>query len=161
MASEAKTITVEGAQIIFRNFSGKEGPYNREGEKSFCLVLTDELAQQMEADKWNVRYLEPREENEGDEPVPYVNVSVRFDIRPPRIYMLTDKSRTQLDEASVPVLDWAEIKNVDLIIRGSDWSVNGKIGVKAYLQSLFITIEEDELEKKYGIHDDDGVDIHG
>ncbi len=69
--------------------------------------------------------------------------------------MITSASRNQLSEDSVSVLDWAEIRVADLIARGYDWTVNGKSGTKAYLQSLFVTIEEDELERKYAVNDPD------
>ena len=157
MASEAKTFMVEDATILFRNFSGKEGQYNREGDRNFAVILPPDVAEQMAADGWNVRQLDPREE--GDEPTPYVQVSVNFNNRPPRVVLLTSTTRTQLDEASVEVLDWSDIKTADLIARGYEWSVNGKTGVKAYLQSLFVTIEEDALERKYAFYDNqDGED---
>lgn len=151
MADDAKTFLIEDAHIIFRNFSGKEGQYNREGDRNFAVILTPEVAEQMLADGWNVRYLQAREE--GDESVPYISVAVNFDNRPPRVVMITQTSRTNLDQSSVEVLDWADIKTADIIARGYDWNVNGKSGTKAYLQSLFITIEEDYLEQKYAIHD--------
>jgi hypothetical protein len=47
------------------------------------------------------------------------------------------------------MLDWADIKSSDLICRAYEWDVNGKTGIKAYLQSLFVTIEEDYLDRKY------------
>jgi hypothetical protein len=152
MPDEAKTFMVEDARIIFRNFSGKEGQYNREGDRNFAVVLTDDVAVQMLADGWNVRYLEARED--GDTDTPYISVAVNFNNRPPRVVLLTSTTRTQLDEHAVEVLDWADIKTADLIARGYDWSVNGKSGTKAYLQSLFVTIEEDALERKYAIHED-------
>jgi hypothetical protein len=151
MADSAKTFMVEDAPIIFRNFAGKEGQYNREGDRNFAVVLPNEIAVQMLNDGWNVRYLEAREE--GDEDTPYISVSVNFKNRPPRVVLLTSTSRTQLDEDSVEILDWADIQTADLIARGYDWDVNGKTGTKAYLQSLFVTIEEDALERKYSINE--------
>lgn len=149
--SERKSITVEDATIIFRNFSGKEGPYNKEGDRNFCLILPPDVGAQMLEDGWNVRFLEAREE--GDEDTPYVNCAVRFDKFPPRVVMLTETTRTQLNESNIEVLDWTDIKTVDVIVNGSPWSVNGKDGVKAYVQTMFVTIQEDVLEKKYNIHD--------
>lgn len=145
--SDAKTFMVEDAQIIFRNFSGKEGQYNREGDRNFAVILDPEMAEQMAKDGWNVRWLKAREE--GDEETPYVQVAVNFNNRPPRITQITSVGKTVLDEDLVDTLDWAEIKTADLIARGYEWTVNGKSGVKAYLQSLFVTIEEDALERKY------------
>lgn len=152
MTDEAKTFMVEDARIIFRNFAGKEGQYNREGDRNFAVVLDHDNASEMLALGWNVKYLDARDE--GDEDTPYISVSVNFKNRPPRVVLLTATSRTQLDESSVEVLDYADILTVDLICRGYDWDVNGKTGTKAYLQSLFITIQEDALERKYRIHEE-------
>lgn len=151
MPDLAKTFIVEDARVIFRNFSGKEGQYNREGDRNFAVVLPPDIAQQMLADGWNVRFLEAREE--GDDPTPYISVAVNFSNRPPRIVLITSTTRTQLDEKSVEILDWSDIRTADLIARGYDWTVNGKSGTKAYLQSLFVTIEEDYLERKYALLD--------
>ena len=151
MADDAKTFMIEDAKIIFRNFSGKEGQYNREGDRNFAVILPPDIAKTMLEDGWNVRLLEAREE--GDDDTPYISVAVNFNNRPPRVVLLTSTTRTQLDEASVEILDWADIRTADLIARGYDWNVNGKQGTKAYLQSLFVTIEEDALERKYSIHE--------
>lgn len=156
MPDEAKTFMVEDATIIFRNFSGKEGQYNREGDRNFAVILDADLASRMLEDGWNVRYLDSREE--GEDPTPYIQVAVNFKNRPPRVVLLTSAARTQLDEDSVEVLDWADIKVADLIARGYDWTVNGKTGTKAYLQSLFVTIEEDALERKYAAYHETQAD---
>jgi hypothetical protein len=76
-------------------------------------------------------------------------VSVNFKGRPPRIVLITSRGRTNIDEHGVEMLDWVDIINVDLIVRPYEWTVNGKSGIKAYLQSIYITIEEDPLELKY------------
>lgn len=149
---ERRRITVEDAEIKFRNFAGKEGQYNNAGHRNFTLVLPDEVVEEMQADGWNVRYLSARDE--GDPDTPIVQVTVRFDKYPPRVVMLTETTRTQLDEGSIEVLDWADIKTVDVIVNGNPWNMNGKAGLKAYLQTMFITIQEDELERKYNIHED-------
>jgi len=145
--AERLTVTIEDAQLIFKNFSGKEGPFNREGNREFSVVLTEEVAHQMLEDGWNVKIPEPREE--GDDPRPYISVAVSYKIRPPKIVMITSSARTNLDEDSVGTLDWADITKADLIINASAWTFGDKSGIKAYLKSLYVTIEEDELERKY------------
>ena len=141
-------IVIEGARIGFRNFSGKEGQYNPAGRRNFCVFLDDKaLAEQLLKDGWNVRTLRPREE--GDEEQPYLQVAVNYENIPPKIVLITDHGKTNLEESEVGMLDWADIKNVDLIIRPYNWDVNGKQGVKAYAKSLYVTIEEDEFESKY------------
>jgi hypothetical protein len=140
---------MEGVRIIFRNFSGKEGQYNREGDRNFAVLLDETIANSMAEDGWNVKWLKPREEEEGETPQAYLQVSVNFKGRPPRVVLVTSRGRTNLDEGSVEMLDWADINNIDLIVRPYEWSVNGKTGIKAYLQSIYVTIEEDALELKY------------
>lgn len=149
MTDDAKTFMVEDARLVFRNFTGKEGQYNREGDRNFSVILDPKTAQIMLEDGWNVKFLNSREEGEPD--TPYISIAVNFKNKPPRIVMITSTSRTNLTDKSVDVLDWAEIRTADLIARAYDWEVNGKRGTKAYLQSLFVTIEEDALERKYAV----------
>ena len=141
------TVVIENAQIVFRNFAGHEGKYNKEGERDFCVLLDPDVAEDMRRDGWNIRTLKAREE--GEPGTPYVNVQVSYKGRPPMIYMITSRGRTAIDENSVELLDWAEIRNADLILRPYNWDVNGEQGVKAYLKSLYLTIEEDYLDQKY------------
>lgn len=146
-ADRIPNVTLEGVRIIFRNFSGKEDQYNRAGDRNFAVLLTPEVASEMSSQGWNVKMLKPREE--GDDPQAYLPVAVSYKGRPPRVTMITSRGGTKLDEDDLQILDWAEIRNVDLIIRPNVWAVNGNTGVKAYLQSIFVTIEEDELDLKY------------
>jgi hypothetical protein len=142
---------MEGVKIIFRNFEGKEGQYNRAGDRNFAVLIDQTVAEAMASDGWNVKWLKPREDaEEGDEPQAYLQVTANFDKgRPPRVVMITSRGRTNLDEHTVEMLDWADIQNTDMIVRPYEWSVNGKTGVKAYLQSIYVTVEEDDLERKY------------
>lgn len=150
MAEDKNTVLMEGVRIIFRNFAGKEGQYNREGDRNFGVILPPDVAEAMLADGWNVKYLKPREDDEEETETPWLSVSVNFDKgKPPKVMLVTDRGRTALDADTIDTLDWADITNVDLIVRPYTWEVSGRTGIKAYLQSMYVTIEEDELEKKY------------
>jgi len=140
-------IVMENARIGFRNFSGKEGKFNPKGKRNFCVFLEKGFADELDKDGWNIKWLKPREEE--DEPQAYLQVSVAYGNFDPRMVLVSSHGKTLLDEESVDLLDWVEIKNVDVIIRPYNWEVSGKSGVKAYAKSMYITIMEDEFEQKY------------
>lgn len=152
-------IIIENARIGFRNFSGKEGKFNPAGRRNFCTFLDYNLGLTLEQDGWNVRWLEPRDPDENKQP--YLQVGVSFDNIPPKMLIVSSKGKTILDAESVSILDWAEISEVDLIIRPYNWDVNGKAGVKAYVKSMYVTIAEDEFESKYYDVPDRAVDAIG
>lgn len=141
------TLTMEGAQIIFRNFAGRKTQYNAEGSRNFCLLLDDDTALKMEQDGWNIKRLRAREE--GDAPQAYLPVAVSFKNRPPRVLLLTSKGRTLLTEDVVEFVDLVDIDYVDVTVRPYTWDVSGRQGIKAYVQTMYVKIREDPLELKY------------
>lgn len=150
MARQDGTVVMEGVRLIFRNFAGKESEYNREGDRNFGVIIDPSTAQALIEDGWNVKFLRPQEGDEEGEETPWLPVSVNFKKgRPPLIKQITSKKHTQLGEDEVELLDWVDIISADLIVRPYNWEVNGKTGIKAYLQSLYVQIEEDPLQAKW------------
>ena len=153
MARNDKNLILEDVVIAFRNFEGKEDTYNRAGDRNFAILLDEDRAAQMERDGWNVKYLREREEGDGRQA--YIQVAVSYKARPPKIGMVTSKGLTYLGESEVEMLDWVDIEVADVTLNPYEWAVNGKTGVKAYLQTLFIKIEEDYLQQKWTAFVDD------
>ncbi len=148
-----RNIDIENATIMFRNFAGKESRYNREGDRNFCVVISDpKQAQALNDEGWNVRILKPRED--GDEPRYYLMVSVNFNFwRKPEVYLVSKHNKTLLDEETVSMLDYAEIVNCDLSIRPRVWDDNGVDRVKAYLQEMYVEIQQSRFAAKYANDD--------
>jgi len=147
MVANSRNVVMEGMTIVFPNFRGLEGRYNQAGQRNFCVKLDDKVAEQMAKDGWTVKWLKAREE--GDEEQAILHINVNFKGRPPRVVIITSRGRTTLTEDEIEILDWADIQTVDLIVGPYDWNINGKTGTKAYLQSMYVTINEDALELKY------------
>ena len=148
-------IKIEDAALIFKNFQGKGNDYNKEGERNFGVLLPDDIAEAAAADGWRVKHMRPREEDGYEQP--WLSVKVKYVPYPPIINLITSKGKQKLNEDTVGQLDWTQIKSVDLIIRPYNYPPmtdnNGKIiregGVSAYLKSMYVTVQEDDLAKKY------------
>ena len=150
-------VTIEDAQLMFRNFAGEEGPYNAAGDRSFSIRLTPEDAQMLLKDGWNVKTRPPREE--GDDEMHYIKVAVSYKNRPPTVVIVTQRwnrqtqafepARTTLPEDFVELVDSLDIAKADLVLNPYRWNVRGETGIKAYLKSIYITVQQDDLELKY------------
>lgn len=137
-------LQIDDAHIIYRNFSGVGGKFNREGDRNFAIVIPDqEAADALIKEGWNVKIKPPRED--GDSPFMYLPVKVKFNERGPACYLVTGSRMNKLDEDSVSCLDDVDILSVDLDVRPYDWVVNGKEGRTAYLQSIKVTQQIDRF----------------
>lgn len=145
--SNDENITFRDAQILFKNFEGRETQYNRAGDRNFCVVIPDDLAPILRNDGWNVKTLEPKEE--GQQPKHYMKVSVSFKGRPPLVALISSRGRNNLSVTEIDILDWVDIARVDLIVRPYHWAVRGDNGISAYLKTMFVTMDEDELMREY------------
>lgn len=151
-------LKIENAKIMFRNFSGKASQYNREGSRNFCIRISDpETAQSLTDIGWNIRMLAPRDKEEA--PTYYLPVSISFDNYPANIVLHKGAVATKLVDDMVNMLDFAEIKNVDIIVRPYQWEVRGEKGIKAYVKTMHITLEEDPFEYKYATEENPSEDV--
>lgn len=147
----AQNLVIEDAKITFRNFAGNEGPFNAKGVRSFAIWLDDAAEAEALADMgWKIKYTKVRED--GEPPRAYMPVAIKYHpkVTPPRVKMITSRGQTSLDEDALEVLDFADLKKVDMIVRPFYWDMpSGAEGVKTMLVSIYATIREDELELKY------------
>jgi hypothetical protein len=153
MPKEEKKFQVENAEILWPNFSGRASDFNKEGDRNFVVVIDEDMAAVMAADGWNVKCTIPDEENPITRCVIQVTVKYRNKlnekVKPPKIVMISSSGRTNITEDTVSTLDEVDIKQVDLIARAYEWTVNGKSGITAYLKTMYVTIDEDALDRKY------------
>lgn len=141
-------LQIDDARIIYRNFRGEGGKFNREGDRNFAVVIPkQELADKLLNRGWNVKIKPPKDEE--DSPFMYLPVKVKFNDRGPQVYLRTDDRVNRLDEETISVLDDVYIRSVDLDIRPYDWDVNGKSGRTAYLQSIEVIQEIDRFAARY------------
>lgn len=151
--SERKMVTqnirLEGAQIFYRNFSGKVSENNRNGDRSFALAIPDEMVDDLMKDGWNIKFRKP---NADGYQQPFLSVKVKFGQYPPIAVLINDRGKFNLDETTICELDSCVIKNVDIIVRPYNYPpMAGKPdgGVAAYLKAIYVTIQEDYFQAKY------------
>lgn len=158
MAPKTKMLVLEDREIIFPNFSGTANMYNREGRRSFNVILKEEEVQDLLEAGWNVKRTKPREG--GDLGTPRLEVRANFESAlPPRVTVIShttdaegqmsELGRTRLTADTVNTLDWADIVSADMTVNPYHWDLNGKSGITAYLQTLVVHVLLDPIEAKY------------
>lgn len=155
-------VILENVRLVFLNFAGKVDQFNSQGARKFSVELPEDVARDMKADGWNIKWPKPRENADPDaEPrLPTISVEASYRLFSPQVTLITGRRRTNLTENELDVLDWADIITTDVVLQPSHYEMNGKVGVKAYLQKMFITIQEDVLDKKYADYDDGKSEEH-
>ncbi|RGH19465.1 hypothetical protein DWV75_02585 [Ruminococcus sp. AF12-5] len=161
-------LQINDARIIFKNFKGEGGKFNKEGERNFALLVTggivddgtgrrevdlEEMADILINDVnrlgagWNVKIKAPREKD--DLPFIYLPVKVRFNERGPQVYIESGNSHRKLTEETVALLDDIDIASVSMDIRPYDDEINGTPFRAAYLQSMKVVQNIDRFAAEY------------
>ena len=144
-------LILQDAEILggsFRNFSGTEGRYNVEGKRNFCVVVPDDVAEQLKEDHWNIKILRPREE--GDQSKYYIKVNVNYNSKvKPSIYKCRgDKVICELGENHIGRLDTKRILHADMTINSYQYDPD-KPDVTAYLEELYVELEDSPFNYRF------------
>lgn len=145
-------VTLMNAKLVFRNFSGRETEFNPKYARNFSLVLDDDLAQDLLDKGYNVKVKPPREGSDDEGNFNTLKVNVKFGENVelhPQVFRIMNGKQIKLTEKSIGCLDYDRIINCDLRIRPYNWVRTGRSGVAAYLDAMYVTVEDDPLAAKY------------
>lgn len=143
-------VTIRNANILpgsWRNFAGEERFNDR--KRTFNIKLEADVAQAMKNDGFNIKELKAREGEEDLPPAYRVEVAVSYQNRPPQVWLISGGQRTLLDETSISVLDYLDIEKADVKINPYQWETATGSGIKAYLDKLYVTARQDDLDAEY------------
>lgn len=149
-----EVLQIDDAQILFRNFEGRESMYNRKGDRNFSIRIDDPaVADELAKRGWNVKIKPGRDEDDG--PFMRLDVKVKYtqrddgSVNGPTAYLWTGNRRNELDEESIGCLDQIEVEIVNLDIRPYDWEINGRSGRSAYLKTIEVHQKIDRFAARY------------
>lgn len=150
---DMQNVKLEGVRLCFKNFEGRAEKYNPPGRRVFNVILDPETAEKMSNDGWHVKVLQPK--TPEMDPLPYISVSVSYKIKAPKVTMVCGKQHVKLDETNIDQLDHAEIIDCDVELSPNESFMNGTRYIRAYLNTMWVTIEEDPFAYKYMSDRDD------
>lgn len=130
-------LQIDDARIIFPNFSGEPGKYNRKGDRNFAIVIEDEeTANELAERGWNVRIKPGR--NEDEPPRMHLPVKINFNEYGPNVYLKSGRAKQiRLTEETISMLDRIDILTASMDIRPYDWKLDdGSTGRSAYLKDM-------------------------
>ena len=146
--SDVNNINIEGAIIIWKNFSGERDKFNP-GKRGFSVVIDDAaMAKELRNEGWNVK---DRPLQEGADPSEQEwTLPVKLNMnRYTQVWLIVGNHKTLLDENTVAQLDVVDFVNCDISIRPYEWEMGGRTGITAYVDSMYVTIRENKFAEKY------------
>lgn len=134
-------LKVNHAVIMYRNFSGAPGKFTPQGGKrTFNLVLSADIAQELKEQGWNVKEKPPRDVDEDWLYTTEIVINTNSP-KPPHLYLCYEKNgesfMTRLPEESFGLLDNGEFSNIDLIINPWQHTKSKDYTVKGYLHTMW------------------------
>lgn len=146
--SNVNNINIEGANIIWKNFSGERDRFNP-GKRGFSVVIDDAvMIDELKQEGWNIK---ERPLPEGADPFEQEwTLPVKLNMnRYTQVWLIVGNHKTLMNEDTVAQLDVVDIVNCDISIRPYEWEMNGRTGITAYVDSMYVTIRENKFAEKY------------
>ncbi len=147
-------INITDGEIAYSNFSGRPTQFKPEGgERTVTFVIPPEIVEDLKADGWNIR--EQVFANDPDrEPRYLLEARLTFRTRngqprDPKIFIVRSDSMVHMTEETIDTLDRADILSVDAVLGPSYWEWGGRRGIRAYVNSMYVTIKENPIDEKY------------
>lgn len=146
--ANVNNINIEGAMIIWKNFSGERDKFNP-GKRGFSVVIDDTvMADELRQEGWNVKDRPLQEGADDSEQEWTLPVKLNMN-RYTQVWLVVGNHKTLLNEDTVSQLDVVDIVNCDISIRPYEWKMNGRTGIAAYVDSMYVTIRENKFAEKY------------
>lgn len=146
--TEGTDITLKRVQMLYRNFAGNKDQFNPDGERSFCILLTEEMAQDFIERGWNVKRRGGTPD--GD---PYIKLKVSFRVKQPRATLISmyknEPVRQTLREIDMYLFDVLDIAYVDVTINPYAWSGRLGSGISLYMKNMYAVMNYDVLDETY------------
>lgn len=149
--SGREVVQIDGASIIFRNFSGANTQYSQ----GFNLMIDDpDIADEFVEHGYNVVIKIPEEP--GATPMMRLPIKLKFKKYPngketgPLVFLVKNGVRRELHSDDMDILDKIDITNVNMDIRPYDWERNGDRGRSAWLNEIEVTQRVSRFEKDDG-----------
>jgi len=163
------TLTVDHAEIAFKNFGARGTKANPVGGKrTFCLLLSEEMAARLNEDNWNVKVKEIRDQyQEGEETMTvtlnqyneqyrgvfdnamlYTEIVVNENGNPPAVIYKASEYNGEKVCAPVPVERWADLDKSmlsDITVVIHPWkhgrNIQNPDAKKGYLNSMVTHVQ--------------------
>ena len=146
--ANVNNINIEGANIIWKNFSGERDKFNP-GKRGFSVVIDDAvMADELKQEGWNVKERPLQEGTDPSEQEWTLPVKLNMN-RYTQVWLIVGNHKTLLNEDTVAQLDVVDIVNCDISIRPYEWEMSGRTGITAYVDSMYVTIRENKFAEKY------------
>lgn len=146
--ANVNNINIEGANIIWKNFSGERDRFNP-GKRGFSVVIDDAvMADELKQEGWNVKERPLQEGADPSEQEWTLPVKLNMN-RYTQVWLIVGNHKSLLNEDTVAQLDVVDITDCDLSIRPYEWEMSGRTGITAYVDSMYVTIRENKFAEKY------------